>query len=105
MKSTNLSTNLFFSQSKSIFSGSRIVPAIVGIEVLNLANFRIQDINIFIPFAGNTTTVGKGNSLYGIRMETSSAFTLARMTIETGNAGSGENGPSGASGITSKLQH
>ncbi len=68
--------------------------ALVGLEIINQQNVRIQDLNITIANAPRPQF-----SVYGIRLSNSSDYNIVRCNITTGTGANGSNGADASGGL------
>jgi len=81
-------------------SGPLDAPRISAIELVSKTGFRFQDLTVQTDnAAAPTQTQPFGTTVYGIYMDSCSAYNIVRCQILSGNASPGLNGLAGLSGI------
>lgn len=86
-------------RNNSNVEGPNAAPRITAIELVNKTGFRFQDVTIQTQNApASSAAMPYGVSVYGIYMDSCSAYDMVRCQFITGNAGAGFNGIVGANG-------
>ena len=77
-----------------------LVEMYIGVDVKNITNFILKDLLITVVGVSESQEVGmSGISVYGMRIESCSGYSLIRVSLYAGAASSGGIGTNGSYGL------